>query len=144
MSIFSSIHLNCTFPLGGELRRLHLYLFIILISGRGVMRQKWREKQAIDFCNFLKVTVWEFALHVPDFNEIRVVGVIVLSEIVYFVQYGEKGGKEERRERGKDGGREHMEGGRGVWRFQSRNGISRDRATSSKHVCLNTKVSVVS
>lgn len=75
-----------------------------------------------------------------DFNEIRVVDVIFLSEIVYFIQYGEREGEKTRkRKRRKDA---RMEGGR-CGDFKAEMEFCRDGATSSKNVCTNTKVSVV-
>lgn len=94
MSIFSSIHLNYTFLPGQWILKIKSVFIYNTYFWERLIKQKWKRKQAINFCNFLKLTVWEFALHCHGFNKIRVVGVLVLSEIVYFVQDEKEGERE--------------------------------------------------
>lgn len=58
--------------------------------------------------------MWEFALHCYDFNKSKAVGAIVLSEIVYILQYEEEG------ERGRE---------RCMWQRESERDGDRDRDT---------------
>lgn len=47
MSIFSPVHLNYTFSLGGGFRRLNLFLFILISGMRRQPNKNEKEKQSI-------------------------------------------------------------------------------------------------